>query len=167
MLIRRELPADESALRAIHDAAFGADQSVESRIVDDLRGAGDVIPQLSLVAELEGRPIGHVLISRAKLGDDKSLGLGPLGVLPDAQRQGVGAALMHAVLAAADAMGYPEVVLLGNPSYYSRFGFRLAGELGIEPPVVQWAPHFQVRTLAAWDDRRRGSFSYAPAFPTV
>ncbi|NNG38711.1 N-acetyltransferase [Flexivirga sp. ID2601S] len=167
MLIRRELPADAPAIRAIHDAAFDGDPSIESRLVDDLRSAGDVIPQLSLVAESGGEPVGHVVVSRAQLGDDDSLGLGPLGVLPAVQRQGVGSALMHAALAAADALGFPEVVLLGSPTYYSRFGFRLSNEVGIAPPNPHWAAHFQVRTLSAWDDRRGGAFRYAPAFPAV
>jgi len=71
---------------------------------------------------------------------------------------------MHAVLGAADAMGEPVVELLGDPGYYGRFGFRLAAEYGITPPVEEWAPHFQARTLDAWTPALRGRFAYAEPF---
>jgi putative acetyltransferase len=88
-------------------------------------------------------------------------------VRPDRQRHGVGAALMHAVLGAADAVGEPVVVLLGDPAYYGRFGFRPAAELGIEPPVAGWAPHFQARPLHAWLPGMGGAFAYADPFMRV
>ena len=77
---------------------------------------------------------------------------------------GVGSALMHAVLGAADALEEPLVALLGHTEYYPRFGFRPAAELGVDPPVEDWAPHFQVRTLGAYSPGLRGVFRYAPAF---
>jgi putative acetyltransferase len=92
------------------------------------------------------------------------LGLGPLGVRPDRQGQGVGGALMHAVLAAADARDEPLVVLLGDPNYYRRFGFVAAGDLGIEAPEPAWGEHFQARLLAAYDPALTGPFAYAAPF---
>jgi putative acetyltransferase len=71
---------------------------------------------------------------------------------------------VHAVLGAADALGEPLVVLLGSTSYYPRFGFRLAGECGITPQRPEWAEHFQVRTLSAYDPAVRGQFAYAEPF---
>jgi putative acetyltransferase len=71
---------------------------------------------------------------------------------------------MHAVLAAADALDEPAVVLLGDPGYYHRFGFVLAQPLGVLPPNPHWAKHFQVRPLTAWDSSAQGVFRYAPAF---
>lgn len=167
MLVRREKPADRSAIFDVHAAAFATDDvapASEATLVDDLRAAGDVIPALSLVAELDGQVVGHVLVSRARLGGQASLGLAPVGVLPSHQKAGVGSALMHAVLAAADALEFPEVVLLGDPAYYQRFGFRLARTLDVIPPDPRWAPYFQVRTLSSWNDQRVGSFRYAEAF---
>ena len=170
VILRRELPADRDAVRAIHLRAFaraGMDVAAEATLVDGLRDDGDVVPGLSIVAEVDGsvdRAVaGHVVCSRAWIGERLSLGLGPLGVLPEHQRRGVGTALMHAVLASADALGAAEVVLLGSPDYYARFGFVLAAPLGITPPVPGWAPHFQVRRLTAWDGAS-GPFRYAPAF---
>jgi putative acetyltransferase len=71
---------------------------------------------------------------------------------------------MHATLAAADALGEPAVVLLGHPTYYPRFGFGPAVDLGITPPQ-DWGPQFfMLRRLHAWGDGLRGAFRYAPAF---
>lgn len=170
MLIRRATPDDRSAVRNVHNAAFASDaatQSVEATLVDQLGAAGDSIPALSLVAEIESAVVGHVLGSRAQLDGRPSLALGPLGVLPTHQRHGVGSALMHAVLAAADALGFPEAVLLGDPAYYCRFGFRPAPPLGVRPPVEEWAEHFQIRTLTSWTPDRQGTFRYAPAFDDI
>ena len=95
------------------------------------------------------------------------LAVGPLSVHPDHQGRGVGLALMHTLLGAADALDEPLVVLLGDPRYYSRFGFRLAEEYGIMPPVPEWRPHFQVRTLTAFTPELRGQFTYAEPFDRV
>ena len=80
------------------------------------------------------------------------------------QRCGVGSALVHAVLGAADALGEPLVALLGDPGYYSRFGFRLSGEYAITPPRAEWQPHFQVRVLSGYQSGLRGMFSYPEPF---
>lgn len=165
MLLRRELPVDQPAVREVHNAAFGGGAAVaEAQLVNDLRADGDVIAALSIVAVLDGDVVGHVICSRASIADRPSIGLGPLGVIPAYQRRGVGQALMHAVLAAADALDEPAVALLGEPAYYRRFGFVAGATLGILPPVPEWGPHFQVRPLNAWDDSLRGTFRYAPAF---
>ena len=166
MILRRELPSDVAAVREVHARAFdrpGEDVAPEAVLVDGLRDDGDVVPGLSIVAERDGAVVGHVVCSSARIGERPSLGLGPLGVLPAHQRQGVGSALVHGVLAAADALGAGEVVLLGDPAYYGRFGFVLAAPIGITPPEPAWAPHWQVRTLTAWDGTT-GPFRYAPAF---
>jgi putative acetyltransferase len=92
------------------------------------------------------------------------LGLGPLSVRPDHQRRGVGSALMHAVLGAADALGEPLVALLGDPGYYSRFGFRPSTEYQISPPKPEWQPHFQVRVLTAYRPGLHGTFAYPEPF---
>ncbi|MGH3971933.1 MAG: GNAT family N-acetyltransferase [Pseudonocardiaceae bacterium] len=165
MLLRRECPRDQSAVRAVHRAAFGDGvDAVEAQLVDDLRADTDVIPALSLVAVVDGDVVGHVVCSRASIGERPSIGLAPLGVIPAYQRRGVGQALMHAVLAAADALDEPAVALVGDPAYYSRFGFVAGATLGVLPPVPDWGRHFQVRPLHAWHDSLRGTFRYARAF---
>lgn len=162
VIVRRELPQDRSAVSAVHVSAFGGE--AEARLVDGLRDDGDALPALSLVALVDGEVAGHVVCSRGRVGGRPALGLGPLGVRNGDQRRGLGQALMHAVLAAADALDQPAVVLLGDPAYYGRFGFVPAASLGVLPPEPGWAPHFQVRRLTAWDPALRGTFRYAPAF---
>jgi putative acetyltransferase len=163
MLIRRETPADLVPIRALTDRAF-APSLIEGRLVDELRPDPGWIPSLSLVAELDGVVVGHVVCSRATVAGAPVLGLGPLSVDPPHQRRGVGSALMHAVLGAADALDEPLVVLLGDPRYYHRFGFVLADQFGIEPPVAGWEPHFQARPLATYPPSLRGPFRYADPF---
>ncbi|MGH3801596.1 MAG: GNAT family N-acetyltransferase [Pseudonocardiaceae bacterium] len=156
---------DQSTVRAVHNAAFGGGaDTAEARLVDDLRADGDVMPALSIVAVLDGDVVGHVICSRASIAGRLSIGLAPLGVIPAYQRRGVGQALMHAVLAAADALDEPTVAVLGDPAYYSRFGFVAGATLGVLPPVPEWGQHFQVRPLNAWDGSLRGTFRYARAF---
>jgi len=167
VILRREVPEDRAAVFAVHTGAFarpdGGDVP-EAKLVDALWQDGDVVPALSLVALINNEVVGHVVCSRANIDRRPSLGLGPLGVLPTHQRRGVGQALMHGVLAAADALDEPAVVLLGDPGYYRRFGFQLARLLGILPIDPSWAEHLQVRPLNAWDGSLHGTFHYATAF---
>jgi len=172
MLIQRETQEQNAAVYAVTAAAFARPEQpdgppAEAGLINDLRASGAWLPALSLVAMNAGDVVGHVVCTRARLDSAPVLGLGPLSVHPDHQRQGVGLALMHAVLGAADALGEPLVVLLGSPQYYSRFGFRLAEEYGITPPVAQWRPHFQARPLATFTPALRGSFAYADPFDHV
>jgi putative acetyltransferase len=167
VLIRRELPGDTAAIRTVITAAFaGADQSApEAGLVDALRAAQAWLPALSLVAtDPDGTVIGHVLATRGHVDTAPALGLAPLSVRPDRQRRGIGNALMHAVLGAADALGEPLMALLGDPLYYQRFGFWPSGDYLIEPPVAQWRSHFQVRALTAYDPALHGTFAYPEPF---
>ena len=92
-----------------------------------------------------------------------ALGLGPLGVVPAWQRRGVGSALMHALLGAAEATDETVVCLLGSPRYYCRFGFRPAVEAGIAAPDPAWGGAFQVRTFGT-GRVPSGTFRYAAPF---
>lgn len=167
MLIRRELPGDPDAIRAVHTAAFHkADRPVvEAQLVDDLRAIpGDWIPALSVVAVVGDEVVGHVCCTRAHIDGHPALGLGPLGVRPDHQNRGVGHALVHAVLGAADALDESIVVLWGHPTYYPRFGFRPATDLGVHPATGPGTEAFQARTLTAYRPGIRGTFHYSTAF---
>jgi len=191
VLIRREDAADVSAIYAITAAAFarpgpsqgqspgqsqgqhqgqhqgqspGADPP-EARLVDELRAGPAWLPALSMVAVTPaGDVIGHVLCTRGYVAQTPVLGLGPLTVRPDHQRRGVGSALMHAILGAADALGEPLVALLGDPAYYGRFGFQPSSTYQIMPPNPQWGRYFQVRTLAGYQPSVRGTFAYPEPF---
>jgi putative acetyltransferase len=177
MLIRRETPKDIAAIHAVTVAAFAKpDQPspVEADLVGWLRADEGWIPALSLVAVAGDEVIGHVVCTRGWIeppatalvpaSESTALGLGPLSVHPDHQRRGVGLALMHAVLGAADALGESLVALLGSQAYYSRFGFEPAGALAIAAPDPQWGNHFQVRALSSYDGTQTGTFRYAEPF---
>lgn len=167
VIIRREAPHDHAAIRGVHAAAFqpaSGGPAPEAALVDRLRDDGDVVRGLSLIVELGTEVVGHVVCSRGDVDGHPTLGLGPLGVRPEHQRRGLGHALMHGVLAAADALDEPCVVLLGHPGYYSRFGFELAQPLGVLPQEPAWAEHFQLRRLTGWTGTLHGTFRYASAF---
>jgi putative acetyltransferase len=123
--VRDEQPADLAAIRAVNDAAF--DQPLEGRIVDALRAHGAV--RLSLVAEVDGQVVGHILFSPVTSAQAEGLGLGPMAVTPAQQRRGVGGALIDAALVRLRAAGCPFVVVLGH--HDSRFGFVPASRHGL------------------------------------
>jgi putative acetyltransferase len=160
--VRRERPDDVEPIRAVHRAAFEGEEPVEVGLVDALRAGPAWLPPLSLVAVCDGEVVGHVVATRARVGDVPVLGLGPLGVCPGAQGRGIGSALMYAVLGAAQAGDETLVGLLGEPAYYGRFGFVAATDLGIAAPDPAWGRYFQVLALA--DPPPTGTFRYATPF---
>ena len=172
MLIRREIDSDHDSIDGVHRAAFAAQapgtEPVEVALVRRLRDDVGWVPALSLVAEgSPGVVVGHVVCTVGSLRGGPALGLGPIGVHPDAQARGVGAGLMHAVLGAADALDYAVVVLLGHLDYYPRFGFVAARTLGITPTEPAWGDHFQARRLSAWIPQVGGRFRYAEPFDVL
>lgn len=161
MQIRPETPTDAAAIRHVVDVAFrGAPHSDgnEAAIVDVLRLAGALT--LSLVAEREGRIVGHVAFSPVTVdGVEVGLsGLGPLAVLPAAQGRGIGTALVWAGLGRLGGRG---CVVLGDAGYYHRFGFA--------PRPALWLPgvlpeHFMA--LAQDQPLPKGRVAYHAAFGT-
>jgi putative acetyltransferase len=166
--IRPEQPGDLGEIAEVVEAAFR--QPSEARLVEALRASDCFIPDLSLVAEVEGRVVGHVMITTAWLDDGRQrrpvANLAPLAVVPERQRTGVGSALMHAVIAAVEERGEPVIILQGHPSYYPRFGFEHALPLGIVFDLPDWAPSEagQVLRLARYDPTMTGKVVYPPAF---
>ena len=138
-LIRNETAADADAITAVTLAAFATleiSQHTEQFIVKALRAAGALT--VSLVAELDGRVVGHVAFSPVVLSDGTPdwHGLGPVSVLPAHQRQGIGKALIRQGLARLQAMGARGCCLVGHPDYYRKFGFRNLDQLahaGVPP----------------------------------
>ena len=174
MIVREQQADDYEAIRHVYAEAFRQPRfrppqtpgSVppEVGVFEALWQAGDAVPELSFTALAGGEVVGHVTASRATVAADPVVAAGPIGVLPDHQGNGVGSALMNALLAAADAADVPLVVLLGAPQYYGRFGFRPAEELGVIPPEPGWGDAFQARPLTAYTGAVAGRFRYAPAF---
>lgn len=174
MLMRRERSGDIEAIRAVAAAAFrGAEHSAppvepggdpgEATLISWLRDDAAWIPEFSLVAVEEDEIIGHVVATRAHVDSSPALGIGPVSVQPGQQGRGVGSALMHAVLGAADARGETVVGLLGEPAYYARFGFVPASGTAVSSPESEWGDYFQIRTLSDYDGQG-GTFQYAGPF---
>jgi putative acetyltransferase len=167
--IRPEEPGDVDAIRSLNDAAFGG--PTEGRIVDEVRGTDRWVEGGSLVAvDASGRLVGHLLLSEGDLVADSGTRriwmLGPVAVAPNAQRRGVGAALMRAAIDLAVSRSQPVICLVGHADYYPRFGFEPARRLGIEPPRPWSDDHWLALRLPAWDPSLRGVARFAPAFPT-
>jgi putative acetyltransferase len=127
MHIRNEGIADIEAIRRVNEAAFG--QPAEARLVDALRE--QATPFLSLVADDDGAIVGHICFTPVEAGHTTILGLAPMAVLPERQKEGIGTKLIEAGLAACRRAGFGAVVVLGHPQYYPRFGFEPAATKGL------------------------------------
>ncbi len=130
MRIRREEPSDSPTVRAVNEAAF--ETSEEADLVDALRKTSHSL--VSLVAEVDGEVVGHILFSPVSLAGNSEvhlMGLGPMAVAPDYQRQGIGSALVREGLRQCIGQSCSAVVVLGHPEYYPRFGFVPASRYGI------------------------------------
>ena len=156
--MRQARPADDDVIDELVAAAFGGGDA-ELEIVRAIRALGIALPGLELVAEDTGAVIGHVLLSEADLGGRSVPAVAPLSIRPNRQRSGVGSALMAEVLTLADAQAWPQVALLGHPSYYPRFGFEPGRPLGVVYAPFD-SPAFMVRRLSAYDAGWRGPFRF-------
>ncbi|MFN0092092.1 MAG: GNAT family N-acetyltransferase [Acidimicrobiales bacterium] len=149
--IRPEAPGDEEAIDAVVREAFvhqfGSDSEVD--LVRSLRDRGELVPELTLVAELEGRVVGFIAFSEVTLGGERGMGLGlaPVAVAPEHQGVGIGGALIRSGLERAAHAGWRFVVLLGHERYYPRFGFVPAAPMGVHGDYGDGAS-WMVRPLA-------------------
>jgi putative acetyltransferase len=132
MIIRKETTSDIEAITQVTIAAFMTlpiSNHTEQFIIKALRAAGALA--ISLVAEIDGRVVGHVAFSPVIISDGATgwYGLGPVSVLPDYQKQGIGKALINKGLSLLKDMGGEGCALVGDPNYYKRFGFKNYPEL--------------------------------------
>jgi putative acetyltransferase len=160
--IRGETPADERSIEAVTKAAFlnaARASHTEQYIVDALRRAGKLA--MSLVATADGVVIGHVALSPVSISDGAEgwFGLGPLSVSPQYQRQGVGSRLMCEALRQLLDQGAAGCVVLGEPAYYGRFGFRADDDL-----ILPGVPPEYFQVVAFGPSKARGSVTYHEAF---
>jgi putative acetyltransferase len=160
MGIRLEESSDWSAVYAIYTAAFG--HSTEADLVQHLRADGDLI--LSLMAYTE-EPAGHIAFSRLALNETPSVKgcvLAPLAIVPSWQRRGLGSTLVREGLERLTQSGLDLVAVLGDPNYYSRFGFE--PELARRLKTPYDGPYLQALALSEKGKEAHGSVSYARAF---
>ncbi|XAS67998.1 N-acetyltransferase [Micrococcaceae bacterium Sec5.7] len=170
LVLRNETPADRERILALTAEAFAVSpvtglrvdgEPIEVELLRQLFECEEYLPEFSMVAELDGEIVGHVISTRGWVGDLELLGLGPLGVTPRLQRHGIGSALVKESVARANAAGERGIALLGSTEYYSRFGFVPSTSLGIEPPERIWGDQFQLLPLAVWRGGIHGTFRYA------
>jgi putative acetyltransferase len=140
LTIRPEAPRDVVAIAEVVTVAFAS--AAHARLVELIRASTGYIAELSLVAELDGEIVGHVMISDATLHDGSARRpvamLSPLAVAPDRQHRGIGSSLVRAALSSADERGEPLVVVEGSPGYYQRLGFEPSLPHGVELPLPSW-----------------------------
>ena len=166
MLIRFETPADIDAIRTLNYAAFknhphhepGAEPT-EHLIVDRLRDAGALT--LSMVVEDHGQIIGHIAFSPVTIGDQRHgwFGLGPVAVSPSEQGRGIGSELIRAAIREMEKLDARGVVVMGDPGYYGRFGFK-----HFDTIQFSGAPAEYFMAMPITDTRASGDVSYHPAF---
>ncbi|GAJ92195.1 N-acetyltransferase [Agrobacterium rhizogenes] len=162
MLIRHETPED---VDAIHDLTWTAfkpmpfSDDTEVDILRTLRASGDLA--ISLVAEEDGKILGHVAFSRVKIDgvDNGWFGLGPISVAPERQRQGIGKALIAKGLELLDGMGASGCALIGNPNVYRHAGFESDGRLTYQDLDTKYVQRFVLRGPIP-----SGALQFAPAF---
>lgn len=167
IIVRAESAEDISAVRRVNEMAF--ERKEEADLVDRLREAAR--PHISLVAESGARVVGHIFFSPVTLEAEAPtfaiMGLAPMAVLPEYQKQGIGSQLVREGLKECMRIGFYVVVVLGHPDYYPRFGFVPASRKGLrcEYPVPDEA--FMVRELKPNALPVGGLVKYRPEFGEV
>lgn len=165
--IRPETEADRAAVRAVNEAAF--ESPAEALIVEALRGKD--LSLVSLVAEVDGQVVGHILFSPVSLDERPHLnfmGLAPMAVVPEYQRKGIGSALVREGLSRCRDLGCHAVVVVGHSEYYPRFGFVPAGRYALRCEYDVPADVFMVAELEAGSlNGASGLVRYDDAFADV
>lgn len=162
-VIRPESAEDRDAIRRVNELAFPT--RFEADLVEALRGSEAWLPELSLVAEERVAIVGHALFSVVALDSGPELlSLGPMAVVPDRQRAGIGSSLVRRGLELAGQTEHPLVIVLGHPAFYPRFGFEPARPLGIETPYEAPDEAWMALRLPAYDPAVRGTVRYPPAW---
>lgn len=162
MIIRNETESDAEIITDVTKAAFEnhpISNQTEQFIITALRAANALT--VSLVAEVDGQLVGHIAFSPVTISDGSRdwYGLGPISVLPEYQRQGIGKSLMHEGLSRLKARGAKGCVLVGDPDYYERFGFRSLPEL-----THEGVPQENVLALPFGENEAKGVVVFHQSF---
>jgi putative acetyltransferase len=169
MVIRNEEQADHAAVGVLQKAAFHTHPDQVAHLVDDLRQIVARGEGLSLVTELAGRVVAHLMFTQSLLDAPRELVsvqvLSPVGVLPEYQGRGLGSALIRRGLELLASGTWPLVFLEGSPDYYARFGFEPGADLGFRKPSLRIPDAgFQAFRLPAYEDWMTGTLVYDAAF---
>ena len=172
LILRIETPADWDEVENLTREAFWdvyKPGCVEHLVVHTLRGNPDVIPELCTVAELDGRIVGHIFYTRVRIkydgGEQEAVAFGPISVLPELQKQGVGSAMIRHTLPLARLMGFPGILITGNPDYYHRFGFYDGARHGVVMPDGSGGPWLMAQEFIP-GALHSGCLHFPPQFDT-
>ncbi len=162
MIIRNETESDIEAISDVTKAAFKNcpySHQTEQFIVTALRA--DNALTISLVAEVGGKVVGHIAFSLVTISDGSQnwYGLGPVSVLPELQKQGIGKSLINKGLSMLKESGARGCVLVGDPNYYERFGFKSLSEL-----THEGVPQEYVLALPFGENKARGVVAFHKGF---
>lgn len=167
MIIREEKATDYEIIHSVVKKAFDSAEHAdgnEPELVNELRNGIAYISELSLVAEIDGKIVGHILFTKAKVKDNTVLALAPLSVLPEYQRQGIGTALIKEGHRIAKALSYKYSIVLGSENYYPRTGYVPADTFGIQPSFDVPRENFMAYKLDENAPDIHGIIKYAKEF---
>lgn len=165
--MRQERVEDRQQVHDLLVEAFG--QKDEAELVENLRKCEEFVPELSIVGVEDDKVIGHILFTPLKVEGEKgtfdALALAPLAVHPNHQKVGIGSSLVEHGLEECRRLGHRMVVVLGDPNYYRRFGFRTARKRGIDTKIKVADQYFMVLALVEGAlDGVGGVVRYLPPF---
>jgi putative acetyltransferase len=168
--IRPQTPQDDPAVHRVNALAF--EREAEALLVETLRNAPEAIPELLLVAELDGQVVGHILFSPISIETENrtipAISLAPMAVLPEYQNRGIGSALVRWGLDACRNLGHRIVIVLGHPEFYLRFGFSAEMAKDLEGPYGDVRDAWMAIELQPGALRDiHGKVKYPPAFEGV
>lgn len=153
--LRQETEQDHKSVFQVIQKAFENEEYSDHKeqfLVERLRKSNTFIPELSIVAEVDNKNVGHILLTKLEIENDintyESLALAPVSVLPEFQGKGVGSKLILHSHEVAKELGYKSIILLGHEKYYPRFGYELTNKYGIEMPFDVPAENCMVAVLA-------------------
>ena len=171
-----EVREDYAAIAEVNNLAFGREN--EAKLIAKIRKStmstatlcDRYIAELSLVAKLDNKVVGHIMFSYIDLVNKetiKVLALAPVAVLPKYQNKGIGSLLIKTGLEIAESIQTPMIIVLGEPKFYNRFGFKPAINYGIQSPFDVPNEYFMVKHLNSESEKLSGIISYPSAFQNV
>lgn len=169
--IRQENRDDIKEIYEINSLAFGREN--EAKLVDLLRASANFVPELSLVATIDNKLVGHILFTKVKITDDQkiefdSLALAPMAVRPSNQKMGIGGQLIRAGLDIARELNFKSVIVLGHRNYYPKFGFVPTSKWNIKSPFdVPTEAFMGIELIDGGLKNVSGTVKYPKEFDTV